>query len=60
MFRAAKSMKRVVITEKEVLKPLVALMSLNIIILLSWTLVDPPVFERVQIDELTSYGRCKY
>lgn len=60
MFRAAKSMKRVVITEKDVLKPLVALMSLNIIILLSWTLVDPPVFERVQIDELTSYGRCKY
>ena len=60
MFRAAKSMKRVIITEKDVLKPLVALMSLNIIILLSWTLVDPPVFERVQIDELTSYGRCKY
>ena len=60
MFSAAKSMKRVIITEKDVLKPLVALMSLNIIILLSWTLVDPPVFERVQIDELTSYGRCKY
>ena len=51
-------MKRVVVTEKDVLTPFVVLMTLNFIILLSWTLVDPPVFERVYIDELTSYGRC--
>jgi len=51
-------MKRVVVTEKDVLIPFAVLMTLNFIILLSWTLVDPPVFERVYIDELTSYGRC--
>ena len=50
---------KVVATEKDVLTPFVVLMTLNFIILLSWTLVDPPVFERVYIDELTSYGRCK-
>jgi hypothetical protein len=52
-------MKRVVVTEKDVLKPLAVLMSLNFAILLSWTLVDPMVFVRVYEDELlTSYGRC--
>ena len=51
-------MKRVVVTEKDVLKPFAVLMTLNFIILLSWTLVDPFVFERVYTDELTSYGRC--
>ena len=51
-------MKRVVVTERDVLKPFAVLMTLNFIILLSWTLVDPPIFERVYTDELTSYGRC--
>lgn len=51
-------MKRVVVTERDVLKPFAVLMSLNFIILLSWTLVDPLIFERVYTDELTSYGRC--
>jgi len=55
---AAASMKRVVVTERDVLKPFAVLMTLNFIILLSWTLVDPPIFERVYTDELTSYGRC--
>jgi len=58
VFAAAASMKRVVITEKDVLKPFAVLMTLNFIILLSWTLVDPMIFERVYTDELTSYGRC--
>ena len=58
MFAAASSMKRVKITERDVLKPFAVLMTLNFIILLSWTLVDPMLFERVETDELTSYGRC--
>jgi len=58
VFAAAASLKRVVVTEKDVLKPFAILMTLNFVILLSWTLVDPMVFERVYTDELTSYGRC--
>ena len=52
-------MRRVVITEKDVLVPFVVLMTLNFVILLSWTIIDPLVFQRVYSDdELTSYGRC--
>jgi len=58
VFAAAASLKRVVVTEKDVLKPFAVLMTLNFVILLSWTLVDPMVYERVYTDELTSYGRC--
>eukprot|EP00984_Skeletonema_dohrnii_P016849 scaffold7548_cov104-Skeletonema_dohrnii-CCMP3373.AAC.3 len=58
VFAAAATMKRVVVTEKDVLKPFAVLMTSNFVILLSWTLVDPMVFERVYTDELTSYGRC--
>ena len=58
VFAAASSMRRVTITERDVLKPFAVLMTLNFIILLSWTLVDPMLFERVETDELTSYGRC--
>ncbi len=60
MFTAAAAMRRVVVTEKDVLKPFAVLMTFNfvIVILLSWTLVDPLVFERVYTDELISYGRC--
>ena len=58
MFTAAAAMRRVVVTEKDVLKPFAVLMTLNFVILLSWTIVDPMVFERVYTDELTSYGRC--
>jgi gamma-aminobutyric acid type B receptor len=58
VFAAAASMKRVVVTAKDVLQPFAILMTLNFVVLLSWTLVDPMVFERVYTDELTSYGRC--
>jgi len=58
VFAAAATMKRVVVTAKDVLTPFAILMTLNFIVLLSWTLVDPMVFERVYTDELTSYGRC--
>ena len=52
-------MRRVVITEKDVLVPFVVLMTLNFVILLSWTIIDPLVFQRVYSDdELASYGRC--
>jgi len=58
VFAAAASLRRVLVTEKDVAKPFAVLMTLNFVILLSWTLVDPLVFERIYTDELTSYGRC--
>lgn len=56
---AAASMRRIVVTQSDVLLPLACLVTLNFVLLLSWTLVDPLVFQRVYTDELTSYGRCK-
>ena len=40
--------------------PLVALLAVNITILLCWTLIDPLVYERYEIDGApwSSYGRC--
>jgi len=59
VFNASATMRRVVVTERDVLVPFALLITLNIILLLSWTLVDPLVFRRVYTDELTSYGRCQ-
>ncbi|KAL7549918.1 hypothetical protein ACHAWF_013171 [Thalassiosira exigua] len=58
VFSAAKTFRAVVLKEKDVLRPLAVLMSLNFVLLLSWTLVDPLRWKRVYVDELTSYGRC--
>lgn len=55
---AANQFKKVVVTERDVLVPFALLMTFNVILLLSWTLIDPPVFQRVYTDELTSYGQC--
>lgn len=58
VFRAASRFQRVVIRERDVLRPFLLLMTLNIVLLLSWTLVDPLRWHRVYTDELNSYGRC--
>lgn len=58
VFAAVRTMKRVVIKEKDVLKPFASLMIANVVLLLAWTLMDPLQWERVQTDEWNSYGRC--
>jgi hypothetical protein len=59
VFTAASTLKRVTVKEKDVLAPFAVLMSLNFVILLSWTLLDPLLYERTYGNETsTSYGHC--
>jgi len=58
VFSAATSMRRVVITERDVLKPFATLMVLNVVILLMWSIIDPLKWKRVETSELESYGTC--
>ncbi len=58
VFTAASQMRRVVVTEKDVILPFAILMTLNFVLLLSWTLIDPMVYVRVYTDALNSYGHC--
>lgn len=58
VFAAASTYRRVVVTEKDVILPFAVLMSLNIAILLAWTIVDPMVYKRVLTEDLKYFGRC--
>ena len=58
IFKAAASFQRVVIREKDVMVPLVVMISLNIFLLLLWTLIDPPTWNRIEISDGFSYGTC--
>jgi len=60
IFSAAKSMKKITVRAKDVMIPFTGLMSLNIVLLLCWTLLSPPQYERVVISEVESYGTCWY
>lgn len=58
VFQASSAMRRVVVTERDVILPFAILMTVNFVILLSWTLVDPMVYQRVVADNSETYGRC--
>lgn len=48
------------VTELDVLRPFAILFTLNLVILLVWTLLDPPYYDRVEETETSSYGTCKF
>lgn len=50
--------QRITVREKDVAVPFAVLFSLNVILLVAWTIVDPLKWERVYEDELNSYGVC--
>ena len=50
--------QRIKVTEKDVMIPFAVMFTCNVILLVLWTIVDPLKWERVQVDELNSYGRC--
>ncbi|CAB9504717.1 acid type B receptor subunit 2 [Seminavis robusta] len=59
----ARKFKRVELTIKDVILPLVVLLCLNVVFLSIWTAVDPLVFVRIDTGrtdsgELSSYGKC--
>jgi competence protein ComGC len=63
LFKNAMSFRRVEVSPKDVILPLVILMSLNFAFLAIWTVADPLYFERVDTGrtgdgDLSSYGRC--
>lgn len=51
--------RRISVTVYDVLKPFGILFSYTFIILLVWTIIDPPQWQRIQIDETYTYGSCQ-
>lgn len=58
MYRNALKFRRLKVSETDVLLPFGILFTLNLTILLVWTLVDPMYWTRVPISETASYGSC--
>ena len=59
LFAAATNFQRVTVTVKDVMKPFVVLLSLNVILLGVWTSVNPLVYQRVEESPISSYGICQ-
>mmetsp|Transcript_40293 Transcript_40293/g.85831 ORF Transcript_40293/g.85831 Transcript_40293/m.85831 type:complete len:341 (-) Transcript_40293:437-1459(-) len=57
----AERMRRVVVPEREAMVPIVVVFTLNFVLLLCWTLIDPPKWQRefIKDDPTNSYGFCK-
>jgi len=55
---ASRTFRRINVTHGDVLAPLLATLSMNFVLLLIWTLVDPPQWVRVDVTEFESYGIC--
>ena len=53
------NLRKVKVTEKDVLKPFAVLFLLNIIVLITWTVVDPLRWSRQSISPFESYGTCR-
>lgn len=65
-FRSNSAFARIRVTERDVLAPFIVLVTINLIILLCWTLWDPLKFERRYLEgtdvwnrEIESVGRCR-
>ena len=58
LLRASETFRRVTISEKDVLVPFVIIFSLNVIMLLLMTLLDPMRWQRVNKNENESFGTC--
>ena len=59
IFSASNSFKRIKVTEKDVMKPFAIMATLNFIVLLCWTLIDPLLWVRKSTGEFDSYGSCE-
>jgi len=58
---AAQTMQRVVVLERDVLKPIGIVLTLNLLLLLCWTFIDPLIWHREMIDgdPTNTYGYCE-
>ena len=51
-------MRHVTIKEKDVMMPFIVLMTINVALLMGWTLVDPMMWHRTKPENHQSYGYC--
>lgn len=58
VMKNAKSFRRVVVKERDVLPPFIIMFLVNLTILLAWTFVEPISWKRIQTSETSSYGTC--
>jgi hypothetical protein len=55
----SKKFRKLKVEVKDVLIPFAVMFTLNVALLLAWTLTDPWKWKRIYVDELNSYGTCK-
>jgi hypothetical protein len=65
LMRHAANFRRIQVSVQDVLAPFCVMLTLNVAFLLTWTLVDPLYWERVDLGRTSegiqeSYGRCTY
>ena len=58
VMKHANSFRRIVVKEKDALPPFGIMFTINLTILLAWTLVDPLTWKRIETSETSSYGTC--
>jgi len=60
IFQAANNLRKIRITTKDVMIPFIGMVSANLVLLLCWTLVDPPRYNRFYTNDskTESYGSC--
>jgi hypothetical protein len=60
LFNASEGLHRIVVRTQDVLIPFAILFTVNIILLIAWTVVDPLLWERFSIDnqDWNTYGSC--
>ncbi|CAB9523190.1 acid type B receptor subunit 2 [Seminavis robusta] len=58
LFQAAGNLQRVKISPQDVMVPFCVIITLKLVLLLTWTLVDPLSWERAHKSSSSSYGTC--
>lgn len=58
VYRNSIKFRRLKVSETDVLLPFAILLTLNVIILLVWTLMDPLYYSRTNVSVTDSYGSC--
>eukprot|EP00593_Proboscia_inermis_P005709 CAMPEP_0171321174 /NCGR_PEP_ID=MMETSP0816-20121228/110078_1 /TAXON_ID=420281 /ORGANISM="Proboscia inermis, Strain CCAP1064/1" /LENGTH=346 /DNA_ID=CAMNT_0011818857 /DNA_START=186 /DNA_END=1226 /DNA_ORIENTATION=+ len=58
LYRSAEQCKRVSVSTRDVMIPFAVMLSLNVILLLSFTLISPLEYIRFDTDTLNDYGTC--
>lgn len=58
VYKHSMHFRRLKVSEKDVLLPFVMMFSLNLVVLVLWTTLDPLFWKRIEINDMSSYGTC--